>query len=158
MDRPVGADISRWEGLISGPRPGRMRDRRGRGPRGPMALPGPLSPRSVPAHRAPRAAFDRLVGDIVAALDHHFEIESDHVDLVVEEAPMLPPEWTDEVPLSILVPSVRGSRVVLFRMPITHRGAGSRDVLEDLVWSVILDRLSEVWHISPDDLDPRRPD
>ena len=155
MDRPTGASTSRWEGLIIGPRPGRMRDRRGRGPRGPMALPGPLSPHSVPAHRAPRAAFDLLVGDIVAALDHYFEIEPDHVHLVVEEAPMLPPEWTDEVPLSIVVPEQGGSRVVLFRMPITHRGAGGPDALEDLLWSVILDRLSEVWHISPDDLDPR---
>ena len=154
MDDPVGVATSSWKGLVTGPRPGRMRDRRGRGPRGPIALPGPLSPRSVPAHRTTRVAFDLLVADVVAALDHHFEIESDQVDLVVEEAPLLPPEWTDEVPLSIVVPSAGGARIVLFRMPITHRSAGRED-LEDLVWSVILERLSEVWHISPDDLDPR---
>jgi predicted Zn-dependent protease with MMP-like domain len=119
-----------------------------------MALPGPLSPRSVPAHRPARAAFDLLVGDVLAALDHHFTAESDHVEIVVEEAPMLPPEWTDEVPLSIVVPGAGSTRVVLFRMPISHRCLTADD-LEELVWTVILDRLAEIWHISPDDLDPR---
>lgn len=73
---------------------------------------------------------------------------------MVEEAPLLPPEWTDEVPLSILVTRPSAARVVLFRLPITHRCSNKAD-LEDLVWSIILDRLGEVWHLSPDDLDPR---
>lgn len=131
-----------------------MRDRRGRGPRGPMALPGPLSPRSVPAHRAPRESFDLLVGDVLAALENHFTVEPDHVEIVVEEAPLLPPEWTDDVPLSIVVPVPDGHRVMVFRIPIMQRCLTTDD-LEDLVWSVILDRLAEVWHLSPDDLDPR---
>ena len=118
-----------------------------------MAMPGPLSPRSVPAHRSPRVAFDQLVGDVLAALDHHFTAEPDHVDIVVEEAPLLPPEWTDEVPLSILVARPGAARIVMFRLPITHRSRTSD--LEDLVWSVVLERLAEVWHLSPDDLDPR---
>ncbi|MEV7395652.1 metallopeptidase family protein [Aeromicrobium sp. NPDC092404] len=141
-------------GVVSGPRPGRMRDRRGRGPRGPMALPGPLSPRSVPVHRPARASFDLLVGDVLAALEPHFTVEPDHVEVVVEEAPLLPPEWTDDVPLSIVAPEAEGSRVVLFRIPIAQR-CTSNDDLEDLVWTVVLDRLAEVWHMSPDDLDPR---
>jgi len=45
-------------------------------------------------------------------------------------------------------------RIVLFRIPIAQRSLTNHD-LEDLVWSVVLERLSEVWHISPDDLDPR---
>ena len=146
--------MDHFGGAVSGPRPGRMRDRRGRGPRGPMALPGPLSPRSVPVHRPARASFDLLVGDILAALEPHFAVEPDHVDVVVEEAPLLPPEWTDDVPLSIVAPSPEGSRVVLFRIPIAQRCSGNED-LEDLVWTVVLDRLAEVWHMSPDDLDPR---
>ena len=145
---------SRWRGVVSGPRPGRMRDRRGRGPRGPMALPGPLSPRSVPAHRPPRESFDLLVRDVLTALEPHFSVEPDHVEIVVEEAPLLPPEWTDDVPLSIVAPIPGGSRIVIFRIPITHRCLTDRD-LEEVVWSVILDRLAEVWHLSPDDLDPR---
>jgi predicted Zn-dependent protease with MMP-like domain len=139
---------------VSGPRPGRMRDRRGRGARGPMALPGPLSPRSVPAHRPSRESFDLLVGEVLAALEPHFTIEPDQVEIVVEEAPLLPPEWTDDVPLSIVTTVAGGHRVLLFRIPITHRCLTDRD-LEDVVWSVILDRLAEVWHMSPDDLDPR---
>jgi len=132
-----------------------MRDRRGRGRRGPLALPGPLSPGSVPAHRTPKAAFDALVGEMLQALEPHFSVEPDHVDVVVEEAPMLPPSWTDEVPLSIVSRSEAGSRVVLFRLPIAGR-ALNRSELEDVVWSVLLERLGEVWHLSPDDLDPRR--
>ena len=141
-------------GMVSGPRPGRMRDRRDRGHRGPMTLPGPLTPSGVPAHRAARESFDLLVGDVLAALDHHLTAEPDHVDVVVEEVPMLPPEWTDDVPLSIVAPGPEGTRIVLFRMPITHRCASPHD-LDELVWTLVLDRLAEVWHLSPDDLDPR---
>lgn len=150
---PAGP-TSRWGGVVSGPRPGRMRDRRGRGPRGPMALPGPLSPLSVPAHRPSRESFDLLVGEVLKALERHFVVEPDHVEVVVQEAPLLPPEWTDEVPLSIAAATADGHRILLFRVPITHRCLTDRD-LEDVVWSVILDRLAEVWHMSPDDLDPR---
>jgi predicted Zn-dependent protease with MMP-like domain len=146
--------MDHFGGAVSGPRPGRMRDRRGRGPRGPQALPGPLSPRSVPIHRSSRASFDLLVGDVLTALEPHFAVETDHVQVVVEEAPLLPPEWTDDVPLSIVAADAEGSRVVLFRIPIAQRCATDED-LEDLVWTVVLDRLAEVWHLSPDDLDPR---
>src|SRR5690348_3867366 len=113
MPSPFGA-------VVSGPRPGRMRDRRGRGPRGPMALPGPLSPGSVPAHRTPRQQFDLLVGDVLAALEKHFATEPDHVDVVVEEAPLLPPEWSDDVPGSTVVHG-EVIRVVLYRLPISQR-------------------------------------
>ena len=117
-------------------------------------MPGPLSPRSVPAHRSSRESFDLLVGDVLASLDHHFAAEPDQVDIIVEEAPLLPPEWTDEVPLSIVVSRPQEARLVLFRLPISHR-CSSRRELEDVVWSVVLERLAEVWHMSPDDLDPR---
>ena len=166
-------------GVVSGPRPGRMRDRRGRGARGPMALPGPLSPSSVPSHRTPREQFDVLVEGVLAALEKHFAAEPDPVDVVVEEAPLLPPEWSDDVPTSSVAtgsstpagvpgPGRQGvHRIVLYRLPISQRcadppggGAGpwaasySR-ALEDAVWQVLLDRLAEVWQVSPDDIDPR---
>lgn len=145
---------SRWGGLVSGPRPGRMRDRRGRGPRGPVALPGPLSPRSIPVHRSSNESFDLLVREVLKALEPHFTVEPGEVEIRVEEAPLLPPEWTEEVPLSIASVIPGGHRIVLFRIPISHRCLTDRD-LEDVVWSVVLDRLAEVWHMSPDDLDPR---
>ena len=154
-------------GVVSGPRPGRMRDRRGRGARGPMALPGPLSPGSVPSHRTPRDQFDVLVAGVLAALEKHFAAEPDPVDVVVEEAPLLPPEWSDDVPTSTGAMVDGTSRIVLYRLPISQRcadapggGAGPRAasysrVLEDAVWQVLLDRLAEVWQVSPDDIDPR---
>ncbi len=151
-------------GMVSGPRPGRMRDRRGRGARGPMALPGPLSPRSVPSHRTPRGEFDLLVEGVLGALEDHFDAEPHPVDVVVEEAPLLPDHWSDEVPTSTAVRGPASSRIVLYRLPITqrcrpHGGVGSRIAdlheLEDAVWEALLDRLAEIWELSPDDIDPR---
>lgn len=139
---------------VHGPRPGRARDRRGRGPRGVMSLPGPLSPSGVPAHRTPREAFDDLVAEILTRLDGHFEREPDHVEVAVEEAPMLPPGWDEAVPRSIVNPAPGGFRIVLYRLPIVGR-ARSADQLEELVWTVLLTRLGEVWHHDPEDLDPR---
>lgn len=143
-----------------------------------MALPGPLSPSSVPSHRTPREQFDVLVGGVLTAMEKHFAAEPDPVDVVVEEAPLLPPEWDDDVPTSAIVtgsgttagvpdagrPGVQ--RIVLYRLPISQRctgapggaaGAWSADgtALEDAVWRVLLDRLAEVWQLSPDDIDPR---
>ncbi len=151
---PERADAPRPD-LVVGPRPGRMRDRRGRGARGPFALPGPLSPHSVPVHRGPRARFDALVADVLAALDKHFAAEPDEVEVVVEDVPLLPPEWVDEVPLSSVTRTGDLSRIVLYRWTLTDRAADATD-LSDLVWQVLLDRLAEVWQVSPDDIDPRR--
>jgi hypothetical protein len=152
-----GASRSRMAhlgGVVSGPRPGRMRDRRGRGARGPMALPGPLSPRSVPSHQTPREQFDALVEGVLGALEKHFAAEPDLVDVVVEEAPLLPPDWSDDVPTSTAVRGAESSRIVLYRLPISQRCTGSEE-LEDALWQVLLDRLAEVWELSPDDIDPR---
>jgi predicted Zn-dependent protease with MMP-like domain len=119
-----------------------------------MALPGPLSPSSVPSHRTPREQFDVLVEGVLAALEKHFAAEPDHVDVVVEEAPLLPPEWSDDVPTSAASTGGGSSRIVLYRLPISQRCADSIQ-LEDAIWQVLLDRLAEVWQVSPDDLDPR---
>lgn len=146
--------MAHLSGMVTGPRPGRMRDRRGRGARGPMALPGPLSPRSVPSHRTPRQQFDVIVEGVLGALEKHFAAEPDHVDIVVEEAPLLPPEWDDDVPTSTATRGTETSRIVLYRWPISQR-CSTRDELEDAVWQVLLDRLAEIWQLSPDDLDPR---
>lgn len=139
---------------VHGPRPGRPRDRRGRGHRGVLSLPGPLSPHGVPVHRTPRHAFDDLVADVLTRLDHHFEREPDHVEVAVTEAPMLPAAWDEAVPRSIVNPVRGGYRIVLYRLPIIGR-ARSPEQVEEIVWSVLLTRLGEVWHHDPDDLDPR---
>lgn len=152
---PARLRMAHLDGVVSGPRPGRIRDRRGRGARGPLALPGPLSPQSVPAHVNPREEFDALVGAILNAMAKHFDAEPDRVDVVTEEAPLLPDGWTDPVPTTALVRGPDAARIVLYRLPLTKRFQ-SRPEVEDATWQAILDRLAEVWEMSPDDIDPRR--
>jgi predicted Zn-dependent protease with MMP-like domain len=119
-----------------------------------MSLPGPLSPAGVPAHRSGRSAFDEVVASVLTALDEHFERETDRIEVVVEEAPLLPLNWTDDVPGSILNPIEGGYRIVLYRIPLASR-ARSGEQLHDNVWTVLLHRLGEAWGLHPDDLDPR---
>lgn len=141
-------------GLVCGPRPGRMRDRRGRGARGPMALPGPLSPESVPSHLTPRQQFDTLVESIIATLGKHFDAEPDRVDVVTEEAPLLPAGWSQAVPTSAVVRGETAAQLILYRLPLTKRSPSPRET-EDATWRVVLDRLAEIWQVPADDLDPR---
>lgn len=141
-------------GAVSGPRPGRMRSRRGRGLRGPVALPGPLSATSVPVHRTPREHFDLLVAGVVMALDKHFEAEPDEVDVVVEDVPLLPVGWDEPIPQGAVVRTPRGQRLILYRLPITLR-CSSREQLDELLWTVVLRHLAEIWQVDPDDIDPR---
>lgn len=132
-----------------------MRARRGRGHRGPIALPGPLSPTSVPVHRTPRERFDLLVAGVLSALEKHFAAEPEDVDVVVEDVPLLPVGWNDPIPQGAVVRSEHGSRVILYRLPISQRCRTTED-LEDLVWAVVLQHLAEVWQVDPEDIDPRR--
>jgi hypothetical protein len=117
-----------------------------------------LSPQSVPAHVNPREDFDGLVSAILTAMAKHFDAEPERVDVVTEEAPLLPDGWADPVPTSALIrgPSTGSgaTRIVLYRLPLTKR-CNSRHEVEDSTWQVILDRLAEVWEMSPDDIDPR---
>lgn len=142
-------------GAITGPRPGRMRDRRGRGSRGPVALPGPLSQDGLPLQRTPRERFDEIVRELVDLLEPHFTIESDQVDVVVEDVPLLPSLWDEPVPLGAVVRETTPVRVVVYRVPISQR-CSSEPELRDMAWTAVLDGLSEVWSIPPEKLDPRR--
>lgn len=147
--------MNHLEGLINGPRPGKLRDRRGRGKRGPFSLPGPLSPAGVPSHRRPRGEFDFIVGEVVNALQSHLDHASIEVQFAVEEAPLLPEDWSDDVPVSTIVTAGETVQIVLFRLPMTHRSFDESELL-DLLWNTILDRLAEIWQVSPHDIDPRR--
>ncbi|MFT4189054.1 MAG: metallopeptidase family protein [Aeromicrobium sp.] len=138
--------------VIVGPRPGRLRDRRGRGLRGPMALPGPLSPSSLPIHRTRREAFDRLVAEALTLLDPHFRHHGGDVEIVVEEAPLLPDGWSEPIPTWHV--AEEPVRVVLYRLPLSR--SRSADELEKAVWTALVDALAEAWHTTPADLDPAR--
>ncbi|MBW9204877.1 metallopeptidase family protein [Mumia sp. zg.B17] len=136
------------------PRGGSRRDRRGRGFRGPVALPGPLSPEGVPGAWDRRAQFDTAVLGAIARLRTRHSSALEQVDVAVEDVPVLPRRWREEVPLGTVVADRGRPRVVLFRQPVQHR-ATSRAELDDLVLSVLVDQLAAFWQVDPDEVDPR---
>lgn len=154
-------------GQVHGQRPGRARNRRGRGPRGPLSLPGPLTPRRIPADRTSQQVFDQLVTDILATIraralttirkNEDATIARGSVDLapvevLIEEAPMLPEGWVDAVPTSSINPDgAGGHRIVVYRLPIVTRASSAADLV-DRLGEVLVHRLSEAWAIWPDDL------
>lgn len=78
------------------------------------------------------------------------------VEYAVEDTPLLPDDWAGSVPLSALV---RGhgatpTRMVLFRRPIEHR-ATTREELEALVLTIVVEQVAELLGIDAEDVDPR---
>ena len=138
-------------------RGGRRRDRRGRGPRGPGVLSGPLAPSGVPQLRTPAARFDSLVLSVVAALERRWHDELGVIEFAVEETPMVPDDWTaDTVPLASLVrgSGSRPTRLVVFRRPIELRAETPAD-LSAMVLTVLVEQVSELLGRPPDEIDPR---
>lgn len=125
--------------------------------RGPAVV--PLDPRT-PALRTARQRFDQLVLDVVTPLDEKWQRHLGLVEYAVEDTPMLPDDWGDEtVPLSSLV---RGkgqepTRLVIFRRPIEHRST-TRDELEALVHTVVVEQLAELLNLMPGQVDERYAD
>ncbi|MFC7727112.1 metallopeptidase family protein [Nocardioides sp. GCM10028917] len=154
MDIGVGSDTGSEP---AGEARRRTRDRRGRGMRGPGVV--PARPGTT-ALRTARQRFDQLVLDVVTPLDERWHRHLGLVEYAVEDAPMLPDDWGDEtVPLSSLV---RGkgqepTRLVIFRRPIEHRST-SRDELEALVHTVVVEQLAELLNLTPGQVDERYAD
>lgn len=117
----------------------------------PLGIPG------EPARPSRRERFDDLALGIVTEIDERWQDRLGIVEYAVEDTPMLPDDWSDEtVPLSSLV---RGSgttptRLVLFRRPIEHR-AGSREELEALLLTVVVEQVAELLGIDAEDVDDR---
>lgn len=138
----------------------RIRDRHGRGMRGPAFLPGPLAPRGVPALQTGAERFDRLAVAVLAdVIDQAPEEVADalaRIELAVEEIPVLPKDWSERsVPLAAYVDpaGARSGRLVLFRRPLEHR-APTRVELDALLLTVIVEQLAEVVGRNPEDLHP----
>ncbi|HEX5919282.1 MAG TPA: metallopeptidase family protein [Nocardioides sp.] len=157
MDITVGDDASTQPETRAGRARRSTRDRRGRGMRGPGVLP---ERPGTPALRTARQRFDQLVLDVVTPLDERWQRHLGLVEYAVEDAPMLPDDWGDEtVPLSSLV---RGkgqepTRLVIFRRPIEHRST-SRDELEAMVHTVVVEQLAELLNLTPGQVDERYAD
>jgi hypothetical protein len=120
-------------------------------------LPGPLTPRGSPRTRSSRDRFDAIVLDVVEALEERWAEELGLVEFTVEEATLLPEDWTAAtVPLASLV---RGkgtdpTRLVLFRRPIELRAETPGD-LGALVLTVLVEQVSELLGRAPEEIDPR---
>lgn len=126
--------------------------------RGPAVLPSLLpGGRRAPDRPSGRERFDALALGIVTEIDERWQDRLGLVEYAVEDTPMLPDDWdSDTVPLSSLV---RGSgstptRLVLFRRPIEHRSS-SREELEALVLTVVVEQVAELLGIDAEDVDGR---
>lgn len=131
--------------------PVRRRDRRGRGPR------GPLLPAGIPAFRTRAERFDHLVLDAVARLEKRWARQLDGTEFAVEDVPPSnPAPWEHPgVPLGRFFPADIGlaPRIVVYRRPIETRAVDAAD-LEDLVRDVVVEQVAHLLARSPDEVDP----
>ena len=132
------------------------RDRRGRGRRGPLALPGPLATDGPPLVSTRAATFDDLVLAGVERIATRWQSDLDAVEFGVEDVPLVVPQHgRAAVPLAAVHVGARGepNRIVVFRRPIEARARSPED-LADLVYDVLVDKVAELLGRSPEDLDP----
>lgn len=141
---------------VVGRREGSARDTRGRGLRGPLALPGPLSPQAPAVRPSRRDEFDDLVLSLVDRLSGRWRAELGLVEFGTEDVPQLPDDWTDEpVPFGSLI---RGGptgphRIVLFRRPIELR-AKTRLERAALVNEVLVEHIADLLGRDASEIDP----
>jgi len=124
--------------------------------RGPAFSDTPFAPDGVPARRSPAERFDQVALRILRAVAAPWAERLGDVELAIEEVPVLSEQWVSStVPLSSWV-EPRGhdrARLVLFRRPIEHRADGLAE-LEALLLTVVVEQLSEVLGLPPEDVLP----
>jgi predicted Zn-dependent protease with MMP-like domain len=121
--------------------------------RGPAVM--PRRP-GKPELRTERERFDALVLGIVTDIDERWSDRLGLVEYAVEDAPLIPDDWTGHVPLSSLVrgTGTQATRLVLFRRPIEHR-CETRSDLEAMVLTVVVEQVAELLGIDAAEVDPR---
>lgn len=109
-----------------------------------------------PERRTQRERFDALVLGIVTDIDERWSDRLGLVEYAVEDTPLIPDDWTGNVPLSSLVrgTGTQATRLVLFRRPIEHR-CETRSDLEAMVLTVVVEQVAELLGIEADEVDPR---
>lgn len=111
----------------------------------------------TPAWRTRREKFDELVADMVEDFIRRWPIVST-IEFAIEDVPPSDPaDWEDHsMVLTRLFPSDRrrglSDRIVVYRLPVEQRAARGSE-LEDLVRVLLIDRISRVVAVSPEDLD-----
>jgi hypothetical protein len=121
--------------------------------RGPGVMPTVVG---RPFGRTRRERFDDLVLGVVADVEKTWHDRLGLVEYAVEEAPILPPDWGDEVPLASLVPGRQSTpaRLVVFRQPVEHRASGPAE-LEALVFTLVVEQMAELLGLAPESVHPR---
>jgi hypothetical protein len=91
--------------------------------RGPIWLPGPLSPRAEELLSTRREEFDGLVSSLVDRIADRLDGELTEVEFGTENVPHVADDWTEPVPLGSVLPATSDSpaRIVVFRRPIEVR-------------------------------------
>jgi predicted Zn-dependent protease with MMP-like domain len=144
-------------------RPGRRRDRHGRG------LRGMLAPRPVPIAHTRGDAFDAMVLHAVDHLQPRLAEQLAQVEFAVEDVPDVshsgPADFDfdsdilddNAVPLSRLyrngVAGISTPVIVVYRRPLESRAAQIED-LADLVHDVVVEQLARLLGRSTDEIDP----
>jgi len=135
------------------------RERHGRGLRGPLALPNPLSGDPVPLRSRPQRAeyFTACVSHALARVSGACPRALAGIDVGVEDVPAaVGGGWSrDRVPLAAAIgpePPQPG-QVVLYRRPLEHR-ARSRKGLKILVFRTLVEQLHALTGIPMEELDP----
>ncbi len=141
--------------LVVPARAGALRDRHGRGPRGPFTLAGPLN-RDGPRTETRRNRFDELVLMLVDRYVRRWGGELGEVDFGTEDVPELPDDWQDEpVPFGALTRGRPGqpSRIVVFRRPVEMRAKTRLEQLA-LVNEVLVEHIADLLGRLPGEIDP----
>lgn len=134
------------------------RERHGRGLRGPLALPNPLTGNAVPLRSRPQRAefFTACVSGALGRLTASCPRALVGIDVGVEDVPVVAGPWSrDRVPLAAAIgpePPAHG-QVVLYRRPLEHR-ARTRKGLRILVFRTLVEQLHALTAIPMEELDP----
>lgn len=136
----------------------KRRDRHGRGIRGPLARPNPLTGSTVPIRRRPANAefFLICLDDAMARVQERCPGAMARVDIGVEDVPSPDASWANhQVPLAVALeptPEKHG-QIVLFRRPLERRAQGRKE-LRRLVYRTVVEQLAAVTGFTVDDIDP----
>lgn len=124
--------------------------------RGPLALPGPLTPNGVPGIPTAAQDFDAIVLAAVDRVRVRLPERVDAIEFAVEDHPLLADDWERPVPFGSSTPEHAGAhaRVILFRRPILTHTDGEAG-LAALVLDTLVAELAELFDIDPDEIDPR---
>lgn len=136
----------------------KRRERHGRGLRGVLALPNPVTGAPMPVRYRARPAeyFTTCIKESVARIAQTAPQALGGVDIGYEDVPTLNSAWYDRAPLAAAVSARPGhnAQIVLYRRPLEHR-ANSRRELASLVHRTIVEQLAAITGMDASELEPR---